>query len=96
MVVKDFGGEGDFLLGWNGFDQWGALEFTAGAGFAAVEMDATLDDVDVRGGVLAVEGVLVVVGVVVLLADAVAEFLELELETVVGAGGRTLGGGAVG
>ena len=58
----------------------------------AVDVDAALDDVDVGRVVLAVEAVLVVVRVVVLPADAVAEFLHLELEAIVGAGGGALAG----
>ena len=99
LVVKDLGVEGDFEPHGSGNrpDDGLALgfPFDDGAGQTAVEMDAALDDVDVGGVVLAVEAVLVVVRVVVLLADAVAESLHLELEPVVGARVAALGGGAV-
>ena len=98
LVVKDLGVKGDFELQGDGS---GAAERVAvgrfaGVGEGGVDVGAALDDVDVGDVVLAVEAILVVVGVVVLGADAVAEFLHLELEAVVAAGGAALAGGAVG
>ena len=95
MVVEDLGREGNFELDGcgDGPHDGGALEqlFAGGVGFAAVQVYAALNDVDVGGVVFAVEAVLIVVGVVVFSADAIAEPFHLKLGAVVLAGVAALG-----